>query len=48
MSSGLVKFDDKPENYLAWKSPFLDITEDLALRAGEEADQLIKWLGRVF
>lgn len=40
-----MKFDDKPENYLAWKSSFLYVIDNLALRAGEESDLLIKWLG---
>lgn len=42
VSSGLVKFDDHPENYWAWKSSFQDVTKDLGLTA---RDLLTKWLG---
>lgn len=45
VSSGLTKFDDRPENYLSWKSSFLNTIDDLQLKAGEEIDLLIKWLG---
>lgn len=45
MSSGLTSFDDKPENYMAWKSSFINTIEHLDLRAGEELDLLIRWLG---
>lgn len=45
VSSGLLKFDDRPENYWAWKSSFLDVTRGLDLSAREEFDRLIKWLG---
>lgn len=45
VSSGLVKFDDHPENYWAWKSSFQDVTKDLGLTAREELDLLTKWLG---
>lgn len=46
MTSGLNKFDDRPENYLAWKSSFLSAIKNLDLTAGEEFDLLIRWLGR--
>ncbi|KAI4872903.1 hypothetical protein NFI96_001930 [Prochilodus magdalenae] len=45
VSSGLLKFDDKPENYWAWKASFHSSTEDLMLSAREELDLLCKWLG---
>ncbi|XP_061885884.1 uncharacterized protein LOC133636154 isoform X3 [Entelurus aequoreus] len=45
LTSELTKFDDKPENYLAWKSSFTNATESLDLKAGEEIDLLIKSLG---
>ncbi|KAL1267084.1 hypothetical protein QQF64_002759 [Cirrhinus molitorella] len=46
VTSGLNKFDDRPENYLAWKSSFLNAIKNLDLSAGEEFDLLIRWLGR--
>lgn len=46
VTSGLNKFDDRPENYLAWRSSFLNAIKDLDLTAGEEFDLLIRWLGR--
>lgn len=45
VSSGLLKFDDKPENYWAWKASFISSTDDLKLSAREELDLLCKWLG---
>ncbi|XP_034547118.1 uncharacterized protein LOC117818374 isoform X1 [Notolabrus celidotus] len=45
VSSGLLTFDDKPENYWAWKTSFINSTEDLKLSAREELDLLCKWLG---
>lgn len=45
VSSGLLKFDDCPENYWAWKMSFQDVTKELDLTAREELDLLIKWLG---
>ncbi|XP_067282638.1 uncharacterized protein [Pseudorasbora parva] len=46
VTSGLNKFDDRPENYLAWKSSFLNAIKNLDLTAGEEFDLLITWLGK--
>ncbi|XP_063758758.1 uncharacterized protein LOC134877255 [Eleginops maclovinus] len=43
--SYLGKFNDKPENYWAWRSAFSNATEDLGLKPSEELDLLIKWLG---
>ncbi|XP_060793215.1 uncharacterized protein LOC132896416 [Neoarius graeffei] len=45
LTAGLTKFDDKPENYWAWRSAFSNATEDLGLNPSEELDLLIKWLG---
>ncbi|KAL1007525.1 hypothetical protein UPYG_G00087930, partial [Umbra pygmaea] len=45
VSAGLLRFDDKPENYWAWKASFLSATKDLCLTAREELDLLTKWLG---
>lgn len=39
----VLQFDDKPENYWAWKASFLSSTQDLSAR--EELDLLTKWLG---
>ncbi|KAL4000683.1 acetylcholinesterase [Sarotherodon galilaeus] len=41
----LSKFDDKPENYLSWKATFQSTVRDLGLKATEEINLLIKWLG---
>lgn len=45
VSAGLLQFDDKPENYWAWKASFVSATKDLNLSAREELDLLTKWLG---
>lgn len=45
VSSGLTSFDDKPDNYLSWKGSFINTIEGLDLKASEEMDLLIKWLG---
>lgn len=45
VSSGLMKFEDKPEDYWAWKASFISSTDDLKLSAREELDLLCKWLG---
>lgn len=45
VSSGFTRFNDRPDNYLAWKSSFLNTIKSLDLTAGEELDLLIKWLG---
>lgn len=45
VSSGLLKFDDRPENDWAWKASFLNATRDLNLSAREELDLITKWLG---
>lgn len=45
VSSGLLAFDDCPENYWAWKASFLAATRDLNLSEQEELNLLVKWLG---
>ncbi|XP_075315887.1 uncharacterized protein LOC142375626 [Odontesthes bonariensis] len=45
VSSGLLKFDDQPENYWAWKTSFQSAVWDLHLLPQEELDLLAKWLG---
>ncbi|XP_035808144.2 uncharacterized protein LOC118470918 [Amphiprion ocellaris] len=45
ISTGLLQFDDKPENYWSWKASFLSATKDLNLSAREELDLLTRWLG---
>lgn len=45
LTSELSKFDDKPENYLCWKSSFLNATKTLNFNEAEEVDLLIKSLG---
>ncbi|PIK48185.1 hypothetical protein BSL78_14928 [Apostichopus japonicus] len=45
VSSRLIIFDEKPENYRAWKASFRDVIRDLNLLPREELDLLIKWLG---
>lgn len=44
LTASLMKFDDKPENYWAWKSTFSNAIEDLDLKPFEELDLLTKWL----
>lgn len=45
VSAGLLRFDDKPENYWSWKASFLSATKDLNLSPREELDLMTKWLG---
>lgn len=45
VSSGLLKYDDQPENYRAWKASFYSSIESLHLAPREELDLLCKWLG---
>lgn len=46
VSTGLLQFNDKPQNYRAWKRSFLSATSGLDLTASEEMDLLLKWLGK--
>lgn len=45
VTGGMNKYDDRPENYLSWKSTFLGTIEGLGLTINEEIDLMIKWLG---
>ena len=44
-ATGLLQFDERPENYREWKASFLNATRDLNLTANENMDLLVKWLG---
>lgn len=46
VSTGLTKFDDKAENYWAWKASFYNAIDNIGLTVAEEIDLLIKWLGK--
>lgn len=46
LSSCLYQFDDKPENFRAWKSSYNNATLGLGLTAIEELDLMTRWLGR--
>lgn len=45
LSTGLLQFDDHPENYWAWKASFQNAIKDLNITDQEEIDLMIKWLG---
>lgn len=45
VATGLLEFDDCPENYRAWKASFPNTTRGLNLTAKEEFDLLLKWFG---
>ncbi|RXN03515.1 hypothetical protein ROHU_013330 [Labeo rohita] len=45
VTSGLMEFNDQPENYWAWKTSFRSVIDELTLSPREELDLLIKWLG---
>ena len=45
VSTGLLQFDDKPENYWAWKTSFISATKDLDVSPREELNLLTKLLG---
>lgn len=45
VSSGLLKFDDQPENFRVWKSSFQSAVQELNLSPQEELDLLAKWFG---
>ncbi|XP_072901672.1 uncharacterized protein [Hemitrygon akajei] len=46
ITSGLYQFDDKPENYRAWYSTFTNAIDGVQLRATQELDLMVKWLGK--
>ena len=43
--SRLWKFDDKPENHLAWNHIFQSVMHELNISRSEEPDLLVKYLG---
>lgn len=45
MLTRLVNFDDKPENFVAWKASFKSVVHDALITPLEELDLLIRWLG---
>ena len=45
ISTCLLKFDDNPANFRAWKASFKSATEDLELTAAQELNLVMKWLG---
>ncbi|KAL3969206.1 hypothetical protein ACER0C_029163 [Sarotherodon galilaeus] len=45
LSTGLLQFDDHPENYWAWKASFQSAIKDLHVTAQEELGLMVKWLG---
>ena len=46
VATGLLQFNDKPQNYRAWKRSFENTVRGLDLTASEEMDLLFKWLGK--
>ncbi|XP_061136930.1 uncharacterized protein LOC133155543 [Syngnathus typhle] len=45
VSTSLIKFDDQPCSYRAWKQSFLNAIKDLNLTPSEQMDLLVAWLG---
>ncbi|VDI56725.1 Hypothetical predicted protein [Mytilus galloprovincialis] len=43
--SRLLKYDDRPENYLSWKDTFKCVMSEIDASPAEEIDLMIKWLG---
>ncbi|XP_070402814.1 uncharacterized protein [Nothobranchius furzeri] len=46
VASGLYQFDDKPENYRAWRSSFINAVAEVQLTETQELDLMTKWLGK--
>ena len=46
VSTGLLQFDDRPENYRAWRTSFFNAVRGLDLSPSKEMDLLVKWLGQ--
>lgn len=46
VSTGLTKFDDRAENYWAWKASICNTIDNIGLTVAEETNLLIKWLGK--
>ncbi|XP_069133524.1 uncharacterized protein [Argopecten irradians] len=44
-SSRLFVFNDKPNNYISWRTTFKAVVQEASLGAAEELDLLVKWLG---
>lgn len=44
LTSSFKVFDNKPENYIPWKTAFMNAIDGLNLKGNEELDLLIKWL----
>ena len=42
----LSRFEDSPETFLTWKNSFKSVMSELGVKAGEELDLLIKYLGK--
>lgn len=45
MINKLVNFDDKPENFVPWKTSFKSVIQEASVSPSEELDLLIRWLG---
>ncbi|XP_061776030.1 uncharacterized protein LOC133568240 [Nerophis ophidion] len=45
VATGLLQFNDKPQNFRAWKRSFKNATNGLHLTS-EEMDLMLKWLGK--
>lgn len=45
VTSGMIKFDDRPDKYWGWKSTFTNAIHGLRLTCNDELDLLAKWLG---
>lgn len=41
----ITKFIDRADNYLAWKSSFKNVSQELEVNSVEEMDLLVKYLG---
>lgn len=46
VATGLLQFNDKPQNFRAWKRSFENAIRGLDLTASEEMDLMLKWLGK--
>nr|XP_024655484.1 uncharacterized protein LOC101465727 [Maylandia zebra] len=46
VATGLLQFNDKPQNFRAWKRSFENAISGLYLTASEEMDLMLKWLGK--
>ncbi len=47
VTSRLKPYDDKPENYIVWKTCFQSVVTELDIMDAEQLDLMIKWLGPV-